>query len=38
MHKHKPLFFLIVFALAVSSLSFARDNEDSRDIKHVPPY
>ncbi len=30
MHKHKPsLFFLIVFALAVSSLSFARDNEDS---------
>jgi hypothetical protein len=36
MHKHKSsLFFLIAFVLAVSSLSFARDNEDSRDIKHV---
>ena len=36
MSKSKsPLFLLIVFALAVSSLSFARDNEDGRDIKHV---
>jgi len=30
-----PLFLLIVFTLAISSLSFARDNEDGRDIKHV---
>ena len=29
------LFLLMVFALAISSLSFARDNEDGRDIKHV---
>jgi len=30
-----PLFLLIAFALAVSSLSSARDNDDGRDIKHV---
>src|SRR5690348_18337493 len=36
MHTSKsPVFLLMVFALAVSSLSFARDNEDGRDIKHV---
>jgi hypothetical protein len=36
MHTNKfPHFLLIVFALAASSLSSARDNEDGRDIKHV---
>ena len=36
MSKSKsPFFLLFLFALAVSSLSFARDNEDGRDIKHV---
>jgi hypothetical protein len=36
MYKRKlPLLLLIVFTLTVSSLSFARDNEDGRDIKHV---
>ena len=36
MYKRKSLLFLLlVFALAIHSLSFARENEDRRDIKHV---
>src|SRR5215471_16662816 len=36
MHTNKfPLFLLVVFALAVSSISSAQDNQDGRDIKHV---
>lgn len=34
MYKHK-LTLLMAFAIAISSLSFAQDDENNRDIKHV---